>query len=240
MTGRDTDDKTGIARSAAEEAFRAVADKDGLALVAANVGYSLLGTSRASIEKMYRIKGRVYGNPCIAAGTMEVFDSIIRPPGAALRAWVADVAGWAPVAVVGELDEDAPAVRRLDPWVLDHCRVDGTMAVFLNTGPFVERMVELAQRRGILLVGSSGNLSGHGNNYTYQDVPARILDEVDYAIDLGPAHYINDEGRATTIVDLTSYTVRRRGVRAEEIIDSYARMAAVRGDLPAELTVLAR
>lgn len=225
---------------AAEGAFRAVVDNDGLALVAANVGYSLLGNSRASIEKMYRIKGRVSGNPCIVAGTVDTFDAVMLPVADPLHAWISEVARWAPVAVVSRMDPTAASVRRLDPWVLAHCRVGDTIAVFLNTGTFVEHMVGLARERGILLVGSSGNLSGHGNNYTYQDVPREILDEVDFGVDLGPAQYVNDQGRATTIVDLTTCTVRRKGVMFEEIVDSYPRLAAGHPDLPDELTVAVR
>jgi tRNA A37 threonylcarbamoyladenosine synthetase subunit TsaC/SUA5/YrdC len=225
---------------AAESAFQAIVDRQGLSLVAANVGYSLLGNSRESIEKMFRVKGRTFQNPCIVAGTMDTFDAVMLPVVPRLRAWVADVAQWAPLAVVSRINRDSPPVRALDPWVLDHCTVGDTVAVFVNTGPFVEHMVRRAHERGILLVGSSGNRSGHGNNYTYQDVPPEILARVDFAVDLGPAEYANDQARATTIVDLTTCTMRRKGVKAEEIFDSFVRLAAGRDDLPAELTVTVR
>lgn len=234
MTDATATPTTGVTADA-EAAFHTIADKDGLALVPATIGYGLLGNSRASIEKMYRIKGRSYDNPCITAATLETFDAIMLPMPAPLRAWISQVAERAPVAVVQRLDPEAGPIRRLDPWVRERCVTDGTAAVFLNTGPFVEHMVRLAEARGILLVGSSGNLSGRGNNYSYQDVPPDLLDEVDYSVDLGPAEHRNDESLATTIVNLANFSVRRKGVLFDEIIDSYRLMAAAHPEFPADL-----
>lgn len=222
--------------AAAEEAFGTIMDKDGLALVPATIGYGLLGHCRASIEKMYRIKGRVYENPCIVAATRDTFEAIMAPAPAALLGWISEVAELGPVAVVYRIDAQAGPVRGLDPWVREHCVTDGTAAVFLNTGPFVEHMVRLAQERGVLLVGSSGNISGTGNNYTYGDVPRRLLDEVDYSVDLGPAEHRNTEALATTIVNLTDFSIRRKGVLFDQIRDSYRAMAAAHPQFPAELT----
>lgn len=233
-------DFTALLPQAAQTAFDSIVDREGLTIVPANVGYSFLGHSRASIEKMYELKGRRFDNPCIAAGSGKTFDSVMRPMPGALRAWIGELAGWTPVAVVWRLDPDAPAVRRLDPWVLSRCRIEETMAVFLNTGPFVEHMVALAEERGTLLVGSSANLSGEGNSYAYQDIPESLRKSADFSVDAGPATYTNDQGRATTIVNLTNFTVRRKGVMAEEILADYERMAASRPELPPALSVVAK
>jgi tRNA A37 threonylcarbamoyladenosine synthetase subunit TsaC/SUA5/YrdC len=221
--------------AAAEEAFRIIMEQDGLALVPATIGYGLLGNSRASIEKMYRIKGRVYENPCIVAATLDTLGTIMRPVPEPLHAWVAQVAALGPVAVVYQIDPESGPISRLDPWVRERCVTDDTAAVFLNTGPFVEHMLTLAQAEGVLLVGSSGNQSGQGNNYTYQDVPPELLDGVDYSVDLGPAAHLNTESLATTIVNLTNFTVRRKGVLFDQIIESYRLMAAEHPEFPADL-----
>lgn len=226
--------------TAAEQAFGTIMDKDGLALVPATIGYGLLGHSRASIEKMYRIKGRVYENPCIIAATRETFDAIMQPAPAPLSAWISEAAEIGPVAVVYRIDPQAGPVRGLDPWVREHCVTAGTAAVFLNTGPFVEHMVHLAQERGVLLVGSSGNQSGRGNNYTYDDVPPQLRDEVDFSVDLGPAEHQNTEALATTIVNLTDFSIRRKGVLFDRIVDSYRAMAAAHPEFPADLAYTPR
>jgi tRNA A37 threonylcarbamoyladenosine synthetase subunit TsaC/SUA5/YrdC len=104
----------------------------------------------------------------------------------------------------------------MDPFVAQQSRRDDTIALFFGVGPLIRRIAELAAEHGELVVGSSANLSGTGNHYTLAHVPPSLLDGVDVIIPGKPAY--DGAGRlASTIVDLTTGEILRRGVEAEAI-----------------------
>lgn len=209
----------------------------GLALVPADIGYGFLGHSGDSMRRMYELKGRPLSNPCIVAANLATLRRVARPGDPALLDWVAGIAREQTIAVVVAIDEDAPEIHALHPWARQQAVTAGTVALFLNTGAFVERMIARAEQDGMLLIGSSGNRSGTGNNYRFGDVPADIRAGVDFACDLGPMRHRNDARLATTIVNLTRFTVRRVGVGCDAIRASWEAFAARRPDLPLRLAV---
>lgn len=218
----------------AQRAFMVIRN-GGLALVKADIGYGFLGNSANSIERMYDLKGRAPTNPAIVAGNVTTLRSIGRLPDPSLLDWIAELLSFTTLAVVTVMREESPLIRGLEPWVLGHASENGTIATFLNTGEYVERMVDLANDRGILLVGSSANLSGTGNNFAFEEVPESIRAGVDYRFDGGVSRYQNSAKLATTIVNLTDFSVRRCGVNYNRIISSYQEFAAERGQLPPNL-----
>jgi tRNA A37 threonylcarbamoyladenosine synthetase subunit TsaC/SUA5/YrdC len=219
----------------ADKAFEVIR-AGGLALIPADIGYGFLGHSLASIEKMYALKDRRFDNPCITVGNLDGIASLALLPDRALLEWLAEISALTTLAVVVQVKRESPLVASLDPWVYEHSSNRGTMAIFLNPGPFVERMVMRAYEAGMILVGSSGNASGTGNNYRFHDVPQVIRDGVDYKFDAGPMRHENEDRMATTIVNLTNFTLRRLGVSHREIIESYERFARWRPDIPSTLT----
>ncbi len=219
----------------ADKAFEVIR-AGGLALIPADIGYGFLGHSLASIRKMYALKDRRYDNPCITVGNLDGIASLALLPDRALLEWLADISARTTLAVVVQVKRESPLVASLDPWVYEHANERGTMAIFLNPGPFVERMVMRAYEAEMILVGSSGNASGTGNNYRFEDVPQAIRDGVDYRFDAGPMRHENERRMATTIVNLTNFTLRRLGVAHQEIIASYEAFARSRPDIPRTLT----
>jgi hypothetical protein len=185
---------------------------------------------------MYELKGRSYGNPSIVPATTEIVSATARLPEPALLDWLADVARISTLAVVLPVREDSRLLRSLDPWVRSRATSGDSMAFYLNTGEFPDHMVRRGCEDGILLVGSSGNLSGRGNNFRYHDVPDSIRAAVHYSIDLGPSPFANDDRLATTIVNLCDFTIRRKGVCYDEIVASYERFARSRSSLPKSLS----
>jgi tRNA A37 threonylcarbamoyladenosine synthetase subunit TsaC/SUA5/YrdC len=223
----------------ADEAYDVIR-RGGLALVPADIGYGLLGHSRASIEQMYVVKGRRYDNPAIVAGSIDTLLAVGKLPDPALVDWLREVTASATLAAVVRVDDSAPQIAGLDPWVREVTLTRGTAAIFMNTGVFVDHLVERALADRLLLVGSSGNLSGTGNNYRFDDVPESIREGVDFVYDMGPMRFANDAKYATTIVNLTNFTIRRIGVSYEEIVTSYEAFAARRPDIPRTLTHMPR
>jgi len=186
----------------------------GLALVKADIGYGLIGHSEESIRRMFRLKRRPLSNPCIVVGSPEVLDRLGRVEDRRVRRWVAEQMRWTTLAVAVPVAGHEPLWTSLPPWVREHASRDGTAAVYLNTGELTDRLVERALRDDFLLVGSSANLSLHGNNYRPEEIPPEMAAGVDCMVARGTAKYENPERLATTIVDLPNLAVRRRGVNA--------------------------
>lgn len=203
-----------------DEALSAMA-AGGLILVKGDIGYGLFGTSEDAIRKMYRIKGRPYSNPCIFIGSLQVLDRVAVVPHPAIRPWIEELTSWTTCAVVLPARDDSPELAAMDPWVRSQSVTDGSLAVFLRTGPFIDEMVRRALADGTVFVGSSANKSSHGNTFHFADLPREFLSEVDLAVDHGSAVLANDERLATTILNFTNWSVRRRGVNAERIIEGF-------------------
>lgn len=194
----------------------------GLTLLKANIGYGLIGHTERSIRRMYEVKGRPLTNPCITIGNIEVLRDLVIPLDPRLLDWIAAVSEMTTLAVINRLNPDSRLFNRLTPHVRRQCSENGTVATFIRTGAFVEKLVEKGLAEDLLLVGSSGNISSTGNRYTFADVQPPVLEGVDFWHEKGDAKYRNDQKLATSIVNLTNFTFRRKGVNHEYIEQSLA------------------
>ncbi|MGF7235868.1 MAG: L-threonylcarbamoyladenylate synthase [Frankia sp.] len=193
----------------------------GLILVKGDIGYGLFGTSEDAIRKMYRIKGRPYSNPCIFIGSLDVLDAIAEIPHPAIRPWIEQLASWTTCAVVLPARAGSPELAAMDPWVRSQAITNGTLAVFLRTGPYINEMVRRALADGTVFVGSSANKSSHGNTFHFADLHRDFLEEADLVVDHGDAALANDERKATTMLNFTDWSVKRRGVNADRIVEQF-------------------
>jgi tRNA A37 threonylcarbamoyladenosine synthetase subunit TsaC/SUA5/YrdC len=203
----------------------------GLILVKGDIGYGFLGHSEESMRRMFELKGRSTSNPAIVIGSLRVLQEITTPIPNTILAWLNRAAERTTLAAVYWLRRSSPFWTGLPQWVQQHTSKDGTVATFLNTGSFVERLVSLAATDQFLIVGSSANFSSTGNNYRFEAIPDRILQGVDLALNHGRAKYENDSKLATTIVDLTTLQIRRRGVNAD-FLESSLQLIRSANDIP--------
>lgn len=191
--------------------------RGGLILVKGDIGYGLFGITESAIAKMYRVKGRSLTNPCIFIGNLDVLDEIAVIEHQEVREWIEEIASWTTLAVVLPARMSSPYLQGMDPWVRERSITDGTLAVFLRTGPYVEELIAKAFGEGWVFVGSSANASHTGNVFRFTDVPDQIVREVDLAVDHGTSAHINSGRLATTMVNFTNWTIRRAGVNHEPI-----------------------
>ncbi|MFD0388389.1 Sua5/YciO/YrdC/YwlC family protein [Tistrella bauzanensis] len=148
----------------------------GLTLLKANIGYGLIGHTERSIRRMYEVKGRPLTNPCITIGNLEVLRDLVIPLDPRLLDWIAEVSEMTTLAVINRLNPDSRLFNRLTPHVRRQCSENGTVATFIRTGAFVDKLVEKGLAEDLLLVGSSGNISSTGNRYTFADVQPPVLE----------------------------------------------------------------
>ncbi|HHW39253.1 MAG TPA: Sua5/YciO/YrdC/YwlC family protein [Bacillales bacterium] len=191
----------------------------GLVLLKADIGYGLFGHSDESIRKMYEIKGRPSSNPCITIGNLDVLKDVATIKDERLFTWISTIIKETTIAVINSINKDSKLLRSLPDYVLEQSTNNGTVATFLNTGEFLDELVSRAFQDDFLIIGSSGNVSSFGNNYRFSDVQPEILKGVDYYLDMGDAKYKNGPKLATTMVNLTNFTYKRKGVNFE-LIDS--------------------
>jgi tRNA A37 threonylcarbamoyladenosine synthetase subunit TsaC/SUA5/YrdC len=195
------------------DAFR----RGDLCLLKGDIGYGLLGNSEAAIRKMYAAKGRPYSNPCIVIGNLEILRDIALFPQPGIERWIAQTAARTTLAVVLPVNPASRLLPTLPAWVYGQVVTNETIAAFLNVGPFLEEVIERARRQQMLIVGSSANPSAQGNIYDYAELPQQIVAAADFRINHGRSLHANPERKATTIVNFTNWTVKRRGVNAELI-----------------------
>lgn len=198
----------------------------GLAVVPTNAGYGLLAMGAQAVERIYALKGRPASKPCITVTTWPVFDDVATPIDPAVRAWIEETIRWTPLAVVARKNPRSRLLASMDPFVLTQSTHNGTVATFHAAGDLVVRVAERAWADGRLVVGSSGNRSGHGNAYTLAEVPAR--DAADIVVDCGAIPVPGGERRATTILDLQSGTFLREGLHFAAIERSWRALVAGR------------
>lgn len=216
--------------SAAYFTDREVADaveaigRGGLVLLKGDIGYGLFGITEEALRRMYRIKGRPYSNPCIVICNEGILEDIALVPNQRIREWIAGMAAWTTLAVVLPANPDSRLLAKLPSWVRGQTVTSGTVAAFLNPGPYLARVIEVARERDILFVGSSANPSSHGNIYEFQEIPRTIVDAVDFHINHGKSKHANPERKATTMVNFTNWTIKRRGVNWERIEPSFLQL----------------
>lgn len=205
----------------ASDAYRTLR-AGGLVLLPTDVGYGLVAMEEEAVRKLYEAKGRPLSKPCITVANGRIFDDLVVPVDRDARAWLGDVSARTPIAVIAQLDPTSRIFASMTPYVREQATQSGTIATFHSAGAIVERVAELAHADGRLVVGSSANLAGTGNNYSYDDVPASMRRAAALTIDRGPAWYTNDRKLASTILDLRTGTFQRQGINFGLIERSWA------------------
>lgn len=196
----------------------------GLALARTSTGYGLVAMRSDAVRRIYELKGRSAEKPCVTVGTMAILDDVARPLDQGTRAWVSEaVARW-PMALIATMNPRSRLLSSWEPYVAAQCTKGDTIATFFGVGDLIARAASLALGNGQLLVGSSANLAGTGNNYTIDAVPDVIRRAVDLELDYGEAPFTSEAKLASTILDLTRGGVfQRRGVAFDEVERSWNR-----------------
>jgi tRNA A37 threonylcarbamoyladenosine synthetase subunit TsaC/SUA5/YrdC len=193
----------------------------GVALVPTDVGYGLVAMEEPAVRRIYALKGRPATKPCVTVANAAIVEQVAQPIDGATREWLAEVTRLAPLAIVTRLAQSA-LIDAMSPYVRGQATHDGTIALFYSAGRLVERVAELALAEGKVVLGSSANLSGTGNNYAFADVPDVMREDADLVLDRGPAWYANEQRLATTMLDLTSGRFLRKGIQYAQIAESWA------------------
>jgi tRNA A37 threonylcarbamoyladenosine synthetase subunit TsaC/SUA5/YrdC len=206
-----------------------VIQRGGVALVQTQTGYGLVAMRSEGVKRIYELKGRPSEKPCVTVGTMEILDQVTTGIDPATRAWLAVATAAWPLAVIASLRRESHLLASFEPFVAAQCTKVDTIATFFGVGALISKVASLAQSQGQLVVGSSANLAGTGNNYRLEDVPRSMRSGVDLELDYGPARFTSGDKLASTILDLTKETFQRKGVHFDEIAQSWKAFSTGQG-----------
>jgi tRNA A37 threonylcarbamoyladenosine synthetase subunit TsaC/SUA5/YrdC len=199
----------------------------GLALARTNTGYGLVAMKSDAVRRIYELKGRSAQKPCVTVGTMAILDDVATGIEPATHGWLSrTVARW-PMAVIARANRRSVLLSSFEPFVASQCTKADTIATFFGVGELIARAATIAQDHGQLIVGSSANLAGTGNNYTLDAVPDSIRRAVDLELDYGIAPFTTDRKLASTILDLTQGTFQREGFAFAEVQASWREFLAL-------------
>lgn len=200
----------------------------GLGLARTSTGYGLVAMHGDAVRRIYALKGRAAEKPCVTVGTMTILDDIAKPLAPDTRAWLAGAASRWPMAIIAEKNPASTLLSRWEPFVASQCTKGDTIATFFGVGDLIARAAAMAHERGQLIVGSSANLAGTGNNYTLDAVPDVIRRSVDLEFDYGEAPFTSDAKLASTILDLTRGGIfQRQGVAFAEVEASWRQFTSL-------------
>lgn len=198
----------------------------GLALVPTEAGYGLIAIEEPAVRRIYELKGRPSTKPCVTVTTAAITERVAAPIAPAILDWIEAITYASPLAIVTKLAEESQLHHARSPFVREQTTSGDTIALFYSPGALLERLAELARVDGMLVVGSSANLSGAGNNHTFADVPVSMVRGADLALDRGPTRFQSEQKLASTILDLTTGHFLRQGINFSHIAQSWCELGA--------------
>jgi tRNA A37 threonylcarbamoyladenosine synthetase subunit TsaC/SUA5/YrdC len=205
----------------------------GLALARTNTGYGLVAMRSDAVRRIYALKGRSAEKPCVTVGTMAILDDVATGIDPDVRGWLSRAVAQWPMAVIARTNRRSSLLSSWEPFVASQCTKSDTIATFFGVGELIARTATIAYEHGELIVGSSANLAGTGNNYTLDAVPDEIRSAVDLELDYGIAPFTSDRKLASTILDVTREAFQREGCAFAEVEASWREFLA-HGRAPAK------
>jgi tRNA A37 threonylcarbamoyladenosine synthetase subunit TsaC/SUA5/YrdC len=194
-----------------------VIQNGGLALVPFGVAYAFLTGSRAPLGRIYELKLRPPHKACpILVSWDDFVDAAQAAPDDLARIQRVVEAGL-PLGVLVKPDWNSSMVRSIPQDCLELLSNNGRLGLFMNMGGMSRELLEAASTAGVRLFGSSANLSGTGNSFSLEDVPDSIVKAMDIVCDAGTCTFANPDRLPSSIVDLETGSLSRRGILHEEI-----------------------
>lgn len=206
-----------IKRDEIAKAYQAIKG-GGLIIAPSRVGYTLLGNSDQSIEKMFEIKGRPKTKPCVVLSKRSFLPEIAEIPEKYIPLIDAIDSKHLLCGLILKRREHG-LFNLLPPFSNQFSKRDNNTSCFvINTGGYLEYLVDQGLKDEILVVGSSANKSGTGNEGIFGSIPENIRARIEYGLedDEFVRHDYNPETREQGVmIDLTGDEpiVTRRGLK---------------------------
>ncbi len=194
----------------------------GMAILPLDVAYAVLGTRTDAIKTIFSVKVRSYEKPSGMFATWQMSRELHVLPEEKHKIGKIIVEEYGlPFSIVAPFRADSPALRNVEPFVLQTSTKAGTLDMLINAGPWHNAVAEEATARGLAVFGSSANRSLTGSKYRLEDIEHEVRDAAAIEIDGGLCKYANPEGKSSTIIDFRDFHLVRRGVCCDRLIDIF-------------------
>ena len=202
----------------------------GIAILPMDVGYSLIGGSNDSLEKIFETKKRVPSklNAMVADNEIHRDVHLLDQRGFDIVQAITEDYNL-PIGAIAPVRLDHPLLKSFDSRALERSSKDGTIVMLLNAGPFHAEICRLSRDEVHPLFGSSANVSMTGTKFRVEDMEPEIRDIADIIIDHGLCKYHLYKA-SSTLLNVQTLEVVRHGSCFELIADILKRHFGV--DLP--------
>jgi tRNA A37 threonylcarbamoyladenosine synthetase subunit TsaC/SUA5/YrdC len=219
VTTRDGEKRASEVLSSITAAERVVASvKAGdLAVVPLDVSYAFLGGSLDALERIYELKLRPASKPCPILASWEHFVDVAAATDDEIARIKPVIDAKLPVGVLVKPKHESVVLQAIPRDCSDRLIRNDQIALFMNMGGMSVDLITVANREGVVLFGSSANISGTGNSFSVREIPETMLAATDIVCESGTCKYANSERLASTIVQLDTGELTRRGILHKEI-----------------------
>lgn len=205
----------------AADALRAfeVIKAGGIAILPNDVGYSLIGAHYGALRKIFDTKRRAPAKLNAMLGNHDHHRELHVVSERGRRIVEAITQDYdLPLGLIAPCRPDHPLLKRLDPDTYERSTRDNTLLMLLNAGRFHAEITRLSFAEGLLLFGSSANLSLHGTKFRVEDIEPEIKAIADLVIDHGLMKY-HPWQASSTLLNCETCEVVRFGACYENIAD---------------------
>lgn len=194
-----------------------VIKRGGLALVPFGVAYAFVTGSRVPLERIYQLKLRPAKKACPILVSWDDFVDAADATPAQIERVRQIISADLPVGVLVKPKWDSAMARSIPDDCREMLTSNGKLGLFMNMGGMSRELLDAGTRADVRLFGSSANFSGMGNSFSLEDVPESIVGAMDIVCEAGTCRYANPDRLPSSIVDLETGQLTRRGILHEEI-----------------------
>lgn len=210
----------------AREAYETL-KSGGVIIAPTDVGYALMASTQAGIQRIFAAKGRRQSHNIGIIGTYRQHREIHVLPESKFeltRVLTKDMGMI--VGIIAKFDPKNlhPRLAALDRATLSQVTKGDTVSIAVPEGPFLRELGRLcdADPQGMLMFGTSANLTGQGQRFRIEDVEPAVLACVDLVVDYGLQKW-HIYGRGGVNFDAENMKVLRMGAGYEIFRDRILR-----------------
>lgn len=215
----------------ARRAFDVVA-AGGLAIIPCSIGYAIVGATPEAIGRAFAAKRRAPAKLNALTGCRQLHFALhdVDARGReVVRAITEDLD--LPLGTVARYRAEHPMIKRIPPEVLAQSTRQGTVAMLVNAGPFLDALGWLSYINELPIIGSSANVSQKGVKFRVEDIEPEVVASADLVIDHGLMRWAC-YGKSSTMLDVNELKVVRHGIGFDLIRDRLRRQFGI--ELPGE------
>ncbi|KAH6641356.1 DHBP synthase RibB-like alpha/beta domain-containing protein [Chaetomium tenue] len=197
----------------------------GVVVVPTDVGYALLTSTQAGVQRIFTAKGRRQGHNLGIIGTYQQHREIHVLPESKFeftRVLTEDMGMI--ISIIAKYDPTNPRLAALGQATLSQVTRGDTISVAIPEGPFLRELGRLcdADPQGTLMFGSSANLTGQGQRFRVEDIEPAVLEHADLVVDYGLQKW-HTYGLGAVNFDVENMKVLRAGAGYEVFKDRVKR-----------------